>query len=84
MGAGPVPRKSLQPGEAYTAGICLTTLRDYLDVPPGRYRIEAVFQYGDLGGWPEDEQHFLARSGAVEIEAEESGAAGKKQAWRSR
>jgi hypothetical protein len=33
---GPVPTKTLQPGETYSAGIYLSTLRDYLDVPPGR------------------------------------------------
>jgi hypothetical protein len=66
--AGPVPTKTLHPGEAYTAGIYLGTLRDYLDVPPGRYRVEAVFVYDDLGGWPDGEQRFVARSGGVEVE----------------
>jgi hypothetical protein len=76
-----LPTRTLAPGEAYTAGIYLGTLRDYLEVPPGRYGVEAVFTYDDLGSWPDGEQHFVARSETVEVEAGEPGADGKKQSW---
>jgi hypothetical protein len=79
-----LPTLTVQPGEAHTAGIYLSTLRDYLDVPAGRYRLEAVFVYGDLGGWPDGEERFIARSGPVEIEVGKSGAGGKKPSWRLR
>lgn len=76
----PVPTRTLKPGETYTAGIYLSSLRDYLDVPPGVYRLEAVFMYGDLGGWPAADQDFVARSGTVEIAVEQDD--DKKPVWR--
>jgi hypothetical protein len=79
-----LPTRTLQSGETYTAGIYLSTLRDYLDVSPSRYRLEAVFVYDDLGGWPELGQHFVARSGAVGVEVGERDAGDTKRPWRLR
>jgi hypothetical protein len=62
-----LPTRTLKTGETYTAGIYLSTLRDYRDVFSGLYRIEAVFVYSDLGGWPAPNQDFVARSGTVGI-----------------
>jgi hypothetical protein len=76
----PVPTRTLKPGETYTAGIHLSSLRDYLSVPPGRYRVEAVFVYGDMGGWPAPDQDFVARSEGVEIAVEQDD--DKKPVWR--
>jgi hypothetical protein len=78
----PLPTLRLEPGESYSAGIHLNTLADNLDVPPGRCRVEAVFTYADLGGWPEPHQHFVARSGAVTVEVGESGPGANKPVWR--
>jgi hypothetical protein len=46
-----------------SAGSYLSTLRNYLDVPPGRYRVEAVFVYDDLGGWPDADHHSTSSPG---------------------
>jgi hypothetical protein len=65
-----VPTLTLQPCETYSTGIYLTTLRDYLPVPPGDYTVEAVFVYSDLGGLPDGEQRYVARSEGVWIVVE--------------
>jgi hypothetical protein len=76
-----LPTLTLKPSEIYTAGIYLTSLRHYLDVPPGDYTVEAAFVYHDLGGVPAPEQNFVAQSEAVKIVV---GAADgdKKPSWR--
>jgi hypothetical protein len=65
-----LPTLTLQPGETYTAGFWLTSLRDYRPVPPGNYIVEAVFVYHDLGGLPDGEQRYVARSEGVWIVVE--------------
>ncbi len=80
-----LPTRTLKPGEKYTAGIWLSSLRDYLEVPsPGVYRVEAVFVYGDLGGWPALDQDFVARSQGVEIVVGAPDGQDKKPSWRLR
>jgi hypothetical protein len=46
---------------------------------PGRYRVEVVFVYDDLGGVSEPGQHFVARSGTVGVEVGEPGAGDTKR-----
>jgi hypothetical protein len=80
-----LPPLTLKPGETYTAGIWLTCLRDgCLGRPekPGVYRVEAVFVYSDLGGWPAPDQDVVARSGAVEVVIEPDD--DMKTSWRLR
>jgi hypothetical protein len=79
-----LPTLALTPGESYTAGIYLTSLRHYLDVPPGHYTIAAVFVYESLNDFPQAGQHFVNRSQAVTVDVEEPDAPGKKPAWRLR
>jgi hypothetical protein len=78
-----LPTLTLQPGETYTAGFWLTSLRDYLPVPPGNYIVQAVFVYHDLGGLPAPEQRFVSQSQAVTVDVEEPKD-DKKLSWRLR
>jgi hypothetical protein len=81
----PLPTHTLQPGETYTAGIYFRNLADCCHPRPERlstYRVEAVFVYSDLGGWPAANQDYVARSGTVEIEVGEPDADDKKPVWR--
>jgi hypothetical protein len=48
------------------------------------YRIEAVFVYSDLGGWPESDQDFVARSEPVKIEVGDRQPGDRFRAWRRR
>jgi hypothetical protein len=59
----------LQPGETYAAGISLPDLRNNFSWPsrPADYQLEAVFLYDDLNGFPEADQHYVARSRPVAI-----------------
>jgi hypothetical protein len=79
----PPPLLKLKPGETYTAGFYLSLLEEYLEVPggPGRYRLEAVLAYTDLGGWPEPHQRYLARSAPVAVEVS-AKAAGEETGWK--
>jgi len=79
-----LPTLTLNPGETYTAGIWLSSLRDYIDVRPGHHRVEAVFDYSDLGGWPAANRDFVARSKPIEIEVSGPQSGDRFRAWRLR
>jgi hypothetical protein len=75
---------TLLPGETYTAEIARRSLTNLcVDNPkkPSTHTVEAVFVYHDLGGWPESQQDFVARSGTVEIVIGEPDG-DKKPSWR--
>jgi hypothetical protein len=66
----PPPMLTLQPGETHTGEVYLSVLRDHCNGPrvPGRYWLEAVFDYHDLGGVPEPNQRFSARSPGLPLD----------------
>jgi hypothetical protein len=81
----PLPTQTLKAGETYTAPIWFSSLAEYCPVEkPGVYSVEAVFMYSDLGGWPQQDQDFVARSEGVEIEVGDPQEGDKFRAWRLR
>jgi hypothetical protein len=82
-----LPTQTWNPGETYTTMIPLQALREGCNgrpKNPGRYRIEAVFVYSDLGGWPAPNQDFVARSQSAEVEVRDPQSGDKFRAWRLR
>jgi hypothetical protein len=63
------PVMTLEPEETYATGIHLRDLRNGCSGPsgPGNFRLEAVFLYEDIEGYPAAGQRFIARSQPVEI-----------------
>ncbi len=64
-----LPVTTLKPGEADTSTLYLSVAsgRNFQRLWPGRYSLEATFQYRDRGGFPSPNQQMLARSERIPI-----------------
>jgi hypothetical protein len=65
----PVPVVTLKPGESDTSTLYLSVAsgRNHQRLRPGRYSLEATFQYRDPDGIPAATQGMLARSGRLPV-----------------
>lgn len=77
---------TLQPGEAFTRTVYLWIIRDHCTGPKvsGRYRLEALFAYTDLGEVPERDRHYLARSAALLLDIDTGESDAKQPTWHLR
>lgn len=84
--------QKLTTGKRYSAGIDLSWVQQFCEVQldpdhrraelaPGRYHLEAAFAYADLGGWPEPNQRYLARSQKLLIEVFAKAPGAKRAKW---
>jgi hypothetical protein len=70
-----VPVITLRPGESERHPVQLSLLFEELasKVPSGRYAVQALFTYSDLGGFPEPNRDLFARSAPVPVEVGTDG-----------